>query len=300
MPQVGLIDEELLTSSDEIKGSKKAFERLKNTYVHNNIAFYYLDWLIRKSPEISDIIRQRNNETSIMSSSSSNVYLYKSRKGRLLQLLNDENLIKLEEKFPTILHIEDMMDATRFYLYRKYSNPKLGTKESEEVELRIVVPLMLHKIFDRLMNIKSKHVNYDKEIEDRIQTFKNIIMNVNTNEKICTPRAVCLILNFSKYIKDVEQIGSEKYLDKFLNWKHEKICHETSQLDKALEQQRKSMTEEHENFLDKKVADTDNKYSQLFKVEISIYPGSSTKMAKLIPHYRSMGDVQPDDCRTIL
>jgi len=33
MPQVGLIDEELLTSSDEIKGSKKAFERLKNTYV---------------------------------------------------------------------------------------------------------------------------------------------------------------------------------------------------------------------------------------------------------------------------
>jgi len=56
------------------------------------------------------------------------------------------------------------MDATRFYLYRKYSNPKLSTKESEEVELRIVVPLMLHKIFDRLMNIKSKHVNYDKEV----------------------------------------------------------------------------------------------------------------------------------------
>jgi len=89
-------------------------------------------------------------------------------------------------------------------------------------------------------------------------------------------------------------------LDKFLNWKHEKICHETSHLDKALEHQRNIMTEEHENFLDKKVADTDNKYSQLFKDEISTYPGSSTKMAKLIPHYRSMGDVQPDDCRTIL
>nr|CAD2196091.1 unnamed protein product [Meloidogyne enterolobii] len=103
MPQVGLFDDEMLTSFELLTSNEKINESYQR--VRQNILFYYLDWLIRKSPEISDMIRQRNNETSIMSSSSSYVYLYKSRKGRLLQLLNDENLIKLEEKFPTILHI---------------------------------------------------------------------------------------------------------------------------------------------------------------------------------------------------
>ncbi|CAK5087993.1 unnamed protein product [Meloidogyne enterolobii] len=125
-------------------------------------------------------------------------------------------------------------------------------------------------------------------------------MNVNTNEKICTPRAVCLILNFSENIKDVEQIGTEKYLDKFFNWKPEKICHETSHIDKALEQQRNIMIEEHWEFICKKVQNENYDYTKLFKEQISMVPGGSTKMTQLVPSYKLMVSVQPFDCRIIL
>lgn len=51
--------------------------------------------------------------------------------------------------------LEVMLEETRFYLYQKFSSPKLGPKESEEVELRMVVPLMLNKLIRRLKAIED-------------------------------------------------------------------------------------------------------------------------------------------------
>uniref|UniRef100_A0A915N7F6 polynucleotide adenylyltransferase n=1 Tax=Meloidogyne javanica TaxID=6303 RepID=A0A915N7F6_MELJA len=180
-----------------------------------------------------------------------------------------------------------MLDETRFYLYQKFSSPKLDPKESEEVELRMVIPLMLNKLIRRLINIEEINPHKFLEIENRIETFRNCIINVKPNEKICTPRAVCLILNFSELITNVEKKGLERDLNKLLNWRHEKICIEEQQINEALEQMREDMKEEHSNFI--------HKYANVFKYTIGLIPGSSTKMEKFIQNYKLIPSLQQDE-----
>lgn len=101
MPKI--FDEEMLTSFEKILETKNKLNELNVIFINylfyiliknymkvsQNILFYYLDWLIRKSKKISYMIENSKRE---------------NRMGQLIQILNEENLIKLEEKFPSILH----------------------------------------------------------------------------------------------------------------------------------------------------------------------------------------------------
>jgi len=102
MPKI--FGEEMLTSFEKILETKNKLNELNVIFINylfyilirnyikvsQNILFYYLDWLIRKSKKISDMMENSKRE---------------NRTGQLIQILNEENLIKLEEKFPSILHI---------------------------------------------------------------------------------------------------------------------------------------------------------------------------------------------------